>query len=166
MTDLIIWFQKVRKDKMNRKAEKWLKQARAGASKNNVNLNFEQAVNINKDVTKEDWLNHAKNGQWAIGHYSTPIIFEYRNGIVEVEKYVKQIPDSEFAEFVTWYGAYLKAVAIRKLGDKYIRAKKLVTFSIQDPQGFFPSTYNKEFNDHLKSMYEMFTDSNLNMVIT
>jgi hypothetical protein len=126
---------------------------------------IESAVKANASQEKEKWLKAVREGRWAVSHYSTSIILQYREDITEIERYVRQIPDGEFAEFLTAYGAYLKAVILKQNGSDYVRSKQVISYSLKDPKNFFPETYTKQFNEHLKGMAEIFQNAKNCMVI-
>ena len=129
-------------------------------ARENQYQSMKEAVSANKCVEKEEWLKAVRCGGWAVSHYDTAIVFKYRDGISEIERYVNLIPDSEFAEFVTVYGAYLKQVFVTKYGNDYIRSKKIQEISLQNPVGFFPATFEKGFVEHLQGLIALYGNKN------
>ena len=128
----------------------------SNAASNSQYQDIEQAKTANMSIDLEQWLDAVKGGMWAVGHNDTAIVFEYRNGITNLEKYVRQIPSTELGDFITVYGSYLKEVFLKQYGSDYIRSKKIFSISLQDPQNFFPDKYSKAFNEQLQGMIDMF----------
>jgi len=149
---------------MSRNADRLLRMARQAKYWNHFS-SVESAVSANASIEKEKWLKAVKEGMWAVSHYSTSIFLQYRDNITELERYVRQIPDNEFAEFVTVYGYYLKSVILKQYGNAHVRRKKIFSFSLQDPKNFFPDAYDKQFNEHLKSMSELFLNAKNCLII-
>jgi hypothetical protein len=120
---------------------------------------IKSAVEANEIVSKANWLNAVNNGNWAINHGNTIINIVYRNDTKELTRYANLVPDSDFAEFVTVYSSYLKAVFIKSYSKKLKGG--IIKIFIDDPQGFFPNEYDKDFINHLKVMIDLYMQSNV-----